>query len=126
MDIMGILNITLKKFLYDRHLNYSKEKVKKLQNKKFNKLLKYAYQNSSFYNRLYKNEGIEYKDLDNIKLKNLPIVNKKKIMDNFNDVLTINNIKKNDIVKFIENNPNPKKMYKKNILWFTVLEQREK
>jgi phenylacetate-CoA ligase len=107
-----ILNITLKKFLYDRHLNYSKEKVKKLQNKKFNKLLKYAYQNSSFYNRLYKNEGIEYKDLDNIKLKNLPIVNKKKIMDNFNDVLTINNIKKNDIVKFIENNPNPKKMYK--------------
>jgi len=123
---MGILNITLKKFLYDRHLNYSKEKVKKLQNKKFNKLLKYAYQNSSFYNRLYKNEGIEYKDLDNIKLKNLPIVNKKKIMDNFNDVLTINNIKKNDIVKFIENNPNPKKMYKKNILWFTVLEQREK
>ena len=37
MDIMGILNITLKKFLYDRHLNYSKEKVKKLQNKKFNK-----------------------------------------------------------------------------------------
>ncbi|MDZ7671308.1 MAG: hypothetical protein U5K53_00465 [Halanaerobiales bacterium] len=109
---MSIINILFKKFIYDRHLKYSKEKIKKLQDKKLKKLLKYAYKNSVFYNRLYKNEGIGYKDLDNIKLKNLPVVNKKMIMDNFNDVLTINNIKKNDIVKFIENNPNSEKMYK--------------
>ncbi len=109
---MGIVNILIKKFIYDRHLKFSKEKLKKLQDKKLKKILKYAFKNSVFYNRLFKKNGIEYKDLDNIKLKNLPIVNKKMIMDNFNDVLTINNIKKNDIVKFIENNPNPEKMYK--------------
>ncbi|MGM0445902.1 MAG: phenylacetate--CoA ligase family protein [Bacillota bacterium] len=109
---MGIINILLKKFFYDRHLKYSKEDIKVLQDKKFKKLLKYTYKKSSFYKKLYKKSGIDYKELDNIELENLPVVNKKMIMDNFNDVLTINNIKKNDIVKFIEKNPDPKKMYK--------------
>jgi phenylacetate-coenzyme A ligase PaaK-like adenylate-forming protein len=109
---VSIINILLKKFLYDRHLKYNRNEIKNLQQNRLNKLLKYSYQNSSFYNKLYKNHGINYKDLDNIKLKNLPTVNKKKIMDNFNDVLTTNNIRKNEIVKFIEENPDPKKIYK--------------
>ena len=109
---MSIINILYNKFIYDKHLKYNRNEIKKFQQKKLNKLLKYSYQNSNFYHNLYKKHGIKYNDLENVKLEDLPTVNKKKIMDNFNDVLTTNNIRKNEIVKFIEKNPDPKSIYK--------------
>ncbi|MCF8009086.1 MAG: hypothetical protein K9K32_04915 [Halanaerobiales bacterium] len=109
---MGIINILFKKLIYDRHLKYSKEKINKLQNEKLKKLLKYTFKNSAFYKELYKDRGLDYGDLDNIKLERLPTVNKTMIMENFNDVLTTNHIKKKNIVRFIEQKPNPKEKYK--------------
>ena len=58
------------------------------QNKELVKFVNYAYNNSKFYNELYKNINInEIKTVED--LKKLPIVTKEMIRNNINDVITI-------------------------------------
>ena len=75
----------------------SREKILCLQKKKFRKMIKFAYKNSSFYHNFYCSKGISQKDLDIIEINELPIVEKDIIMDNFDDVVTTQDIDKQGI-----------------------------
>ena len=86
----------------------SREKILQLQEKKFRKMIKFAYKNSSFYQDLYRSEGISEKDLDVVKIDDLPIVDKDVIMDNFDDVVTTQDINKQGILDFLEKSKDPK------------------
>jgi phenylacetate-CoA ligase len=90
----------------------SRESMLKLQEKKFRKILKYAYKNSKFYHGLYKKNGIKESDLDSIDIKKLPIVDKDIIMNNFDKVLTDKNVSKKGVVDFLDKNKNPNDLYK--------------
>lgn len=109
---MGFINLLKEKFIRDRYLNYDEEDIKELQKTKLRSLIKYVYQNSEFYKNLYRQNGIKYKDLDEIELKNLPRTNKSIIMDNFNQVVTGKNIFKKEIVNFIDGNQDPTSLFK--------------
>jgi len=80
----------------------SREKILCLQEKKFRKMIKFAYKNSSFYHDLYRSKGISERDLDVIKIDDLPVVDKDGIMDNFDDVITTQDIDKQSILDFLE------------------------
>ena len=107
---MGFINLLYKKFKYDRHLSYSRNEIEKLQRKKLINLAKYAYENSKFYKKLFKSEGITYKELDNINIKDLPKTNKQLLMENFNEVITVDDINKKDVINFIDKYQNPTKL----------------
>lgn len=107
---MGFLNLLFKKYQYDRHLNYSKEKIEKIQRKKLIDLIKYAYNNSPFYKELFRNKDIDFKDLEEIELKDLPKTNKNVLMENFNKVITIDEVNKVDVINFIDNHQYPTKL----------------
>ncbi|NVO12314.1 MAG: phenylacetate--CoA ligase family protein [Bacteroidales bacterium] len=62
------------------------EEVSERANKRLRKLLKYVFTNSVFYHDLYSKQGIELKDLEHIKIENLPFTSKKNLMNNFDDV----------------------------------------
>ena len=89
----------------------SREKILQLQEKKFRKMIKFAYKNSSFYQDLYRSKGISEKDLDVIKIDDLPIVDKDVIMDNFDDVVTTQDINKQGILDFLEKSKDPNELY---------------
>jgi len=89
----------------------SREKILQLQEKKFRKMIKFAYKNSSFYQGLYRSKGISEKDLDVVKIDDLPIVDKDVIMDNFDDVVTTQDINKQGILDFLEKSKVPNELY---------------
>ena len=89
----------------------SREEILRLQEKKFRKMIKFSYNNSSFYQDLYNSKGISEKDLDVIKIDDLPIVDKSIIMDNFDDVVTTKDISKQQLLSFLEKNKDPSKLY---------------
>ncbi|MGM0437378.1 MAG: hypothetical protein ACQEQD_03810 [Bacillota bacterium] len=108
---MGILRTAYYNLKLNRNLKKSKEEIKNLQDKKLRKLLFYAYDNSNFYKNLYNEKGIKRKDLNDIKLENLPVVNKEIIMKNFDEIITKKNVTKKKIENFLEKQQNPTELY---------------
>jgi len=89
----------------------SREKILHLQEKKLRKMIKFAYKKSSFYRDFYSSKGISEKDLNTIKIDELPIVDKDIIMDNFDEVVTKKDISKQQLMSFLEKNKDPSKLY---------------
>ena len=86
-----------------------------VQEKRFRKLLRRAVAGSAFYRELYKG-----KDLKTCRLTDLPTVNKKQMMANFDDFVTDRRLKRTEIRKWLEDKNNLGKMYlKKYILFHT-------
>ena len=108
---MGIFRIIYYNLKLNKNLQKSREEMKNLQNKKLQKLLFYAYDNSTFYKNLYKENGIKRKDLNDIKLEELPVVNKKIIMENFDKIITKKNITRKKVENFLENKEAPTELY---------------
>lgn len=50
--------------------------------------MKYTYRNSKFYQRYYKASGIQYEDLDEIRIEDIPMMNKDLVRENFFDIAT--------------------------------------
>ena len=78
----------------------SKNEIKKIQNKRLKKLVKYARRNSSYFKNLYSNINSDFS------LEELPTTNKIEMMKNFDSWITDKNIsikKINEFTKDIEN-----------------------
>lgn len=54
------------------HEKYSRKRIINLQEKKFRKIIKYAYKHSKFYHNLYDSKGIKEKDLGTIDIEKYP------------------------------------------------------
>jgi phenylacetate-CoA ligase len=90
-----------------KNLNYSRKKILALREKKFRKLLKYAYKKIPFYKDFYTSNGIKESMLEEIPIYELPTINKNLIIDNFNKFFKDNQITKSKVEDFLKNNPNP-------------------
>lgn len=104
---MGIPRILYYKFKLDRNLKKTRQQIKELQEKKLHNLLFYAYDHSKFYQKLYQKNDITRNDLSEIKIEELPVVNKEMVMNNFNDIVTRKNISREKVEKFLEEKPAP-------------------
>jgi len=90
----------------------SSESLRRLQEKKFRKLLKYAYNNSRFYRNLYIDAGIREQDISTISIEDIPSIDKEQLMDHFDDVITVDNVIKHDVLDFLESSKNPNDLFK--------------
>lgn len=94
------------------HEKFSREKMLKLQDKKFRKILKYAYKNSKFYRDLYSSSGLKESELDSIEIEKIPTVEKDFMMEKLDDVFTVDDITKDELLTFIKTNKNPTDLFK--------------
>jgi phenylacetate-CoA ligase len=90
-----------------KNLNYSRKKILALREKKFRKLLKYAYKKIPFYKDFYTSNGIKESMLEEIPIYELPTINKNLMVANFDKFFKDNQITKNKVEDFLKNNPNP-------------------
>ena len=104
---MGLLRIIKEYHQQKKRLNFNREKLFEYQENKFRKLIKHAWNNTDFYKKFYSSHGIKYSDLETIKPEKLPPINKKIIMNNFNELLVKKNFKLGEIEKFLKQNKNP-------------------
>ena len=125
---MGLSRIL--KFTYDINRLHKKDSVsiQQLQRRRLLKLLEYAKNNSAFYSELYKH--IEIKK--NMDINEIPLIDKKTFMGNFDNIITVKNINKNEIIKFCLEKKGLKKLNNKytvihssgtsGLLWISVFD----
>ena len=90
----------------------NESELKSLQEKRLKKIVKYAKQNSSYFNELYKD--IE----DNFKLEDLPVTNKIDMMNHFDNWITDRNINMKKIEEYTLNVDNVGRMIDNKYLIF--------
>jgi len=103
---MGLPHILSLIFSLLRASQATPEEITRIQEKRFRRLLRNAVAKSPFYRNLYKGINIE-----TCQLTDLPVVDKKTIMANFDDVVTDRRLKKDEITRWIEDKNHRGKMY---------------
>ena len=81
------------------------------QKKRLKSLLKHVLLNSRFYKKYYKEHGITLETIEEIELKDLPPINKRIMMDNYDDFVCDSAIKREHLEKFIADRANFGKKY---------------
>lgn len=81
-----------------QNLKKTPAQIEEIQAKKFKKLVNYAYQNSPYYKRVVDSKRI---NLNDPILTDFPAINKKIILENFDDFVTDRDIKLNDIKEYL-------------------------
>ncbi|MFW5986231.1 MAG: phenylacetate--CoA ligase family protein [Halanaerobiales bacterium] len=104
---MPLPRILYYKFLLDRNLKKNRRQILQLRERKFRRLLHYAFTNSKFYREYYSGYGIKAEDLSSIPIAELPIIDKETMMENFDDLLTVSDINRSRVETFLENSPAP-------------------
>jgi len=94
------------------HERMSREKILRLQEKRFRKMLGFAYKKSGFYNKLYRSNGITEKKLLTVDIEDIPVVDKDMIMDNFDDVVTTKDVTKREVMDFLDRSRDPNELFK--------------
>lgn len=89
----------------------SRKQLMGLQRKRLREIVQFAYENCPFYTNLYTKHGIKKEHIDTIHVNDLPIVNKVKLMEHFENVVTDKRLKYKDLQKYIEENSDPKHNY---------------
>lgn len=100
----------LQKFRNDSKLNA--QKVQELSRQRFTALLEKTYHASAFYRDLYSSHGIKPSDLRDITPKDLPIVSKAMVMDNFDALLTDPSITRKAVEEFLSHDTNPRSRFR--------------
>ncbi|NNU77658.1 phenylacetate--CoA ligase family protein [Clostridium estertheticum] len=78
----------------------TRAEIKNLQNKKLRKLLNYAYENSKYYRRTFEEAGITREQISTLPISAFPIIDKDLLMEHFDELVTNNDLKQNDIRRF--------------------------
>src|SRR5258708_2755087 len=92
--------------------SYTRDQILAVQEKQFRKLLFFVWNHSSFYREFFQSYGIQEKHLGEIKVTDLPFTSKELLMEHFDHAVTDKALKKNILQAWIENEQDPKKLYK--------------
>lgn len=104
---MSFLRTVYYYYSLSKNLNHSRRKILELREKKFRKILRYAYRKIPFYMDFYGSYGIKENMLEEIPIKELPTINKNIMIDNFDKFFKDDQITKNKVEDFLNTNPNP-------------------
>lgn len=89
----------------------SAEEIMALQEKRFRKLLRHAVCHSKFYRRLYNEQGITEENIDSVPVSDIPIIDKKILMEHYDELVCDERLHREDLGKFIGNAENQGKKY---------------
>ena len=87
--------------IVDNSIEHRRATVLRRQRDSFLALLRHAWQKSRFYRDLYYAAGIREHDLAAVALDDLPIIDKKLLMDNFDQAVTDPRLRKSDLDRWV-------------------------
>lgn len=100
--------------LYNAKSNVIKSavQIKKLQQKKLRKILKYAYDNSEFYRKTFQASGITDKNIKSAPLEYFPTIDKQVLLSHFDEIITVSDITQEELLRFDENTEKDRRAFK--------------
>lgn len=89
----------------------SREEIKELQNQRLRKLLHYAWEHSAYYRRTFERAGIGEKELYTLPLSHFPTIDKKTLLEYFNELVTVPGLTQEGIRAFDAEGPADRRPY---------------
>lgn len=99
---MNYIAILFHLFWLKKNEKKSRSEILKLQKKKLQKLLEYVYDNSPYYHKKFLEAGIDSDNITQITLSELPVIHKEQLMEHFDELVTVPDIKQQDMMRFDE------------------------
>lgn len=108
---MSIINTLFRMHQMKKAEKMSPKEIEALQEQRFKKLLRYVVKNSEFYRDYYKSHGINLEKIDEIKLEDLPTIDKQIMMDNYDQLVCDKSLKRRELEEFIADSNTLRKKY---------------
>ena len=90
----------------------SAEQMRRMQEKNLRKLLAYAWEHSGFYRRTFTEAGITQEKLSELPLSAFPTINKKILMEHFDELVTVTDVKQDELRQFDANESMDEKTFR--------------
>lgn len=97
---MNDVKVLIDLYRLKRNGKKSISQMKKIQEKKLRKLLFYAWEHSDYYRRTFMKAGITKEQLSTTPLSGLPTINKKILMEYFDELVTVPDVKQEELRRF--------------------------
>jgi len=95
-----------------RNEKKSVEQMKQMQDKKLRRMLHFAWEHSRFYRTAFECDGITEKQLSTLPLSAFPKLDKKILMEHFDELVTVPNLKQEELRQFDREGDTQKKTYR--------------
>lgn len=83
-----------------KNMKLSAEKMRSLQNGKLRKLLRFAWEHSAYYRAVFERAGITEEQLDTLPLSCFPTIDKQALLEHFDELVTVPDLKQENLRKF--------------------------
>ena len=83
-----------------KNMKISAEKMRSLQNGKLRKLLRFAWEHSSYYRAVFERAGITEEQLDTLPLSCFPTIDKQALLEHFDELVTVPDLKQENLREF--------------------------
>ncbi len=110
-DAKQVLKTLKLKKEFDRNQKLYPEQINRLQELKFRRLIKHAVANSEFYREYYKDINI-----DTCSITDLPTLTKRKMMDNYDRLVTDKRLNRKDLTEYLKIPENASVNYKNDFV----------
>lgn len=117
-SINNDINLLMKIKEVGRNQKLSCNEIKILQEQKLKKLLEHVLIHSKFYKNYYGERNITIDNINEISLEDLPIIDKKIVMENYDDLVCDKALKRKNVECFLNDQSN---RFKKYIDCYTIL-----
>ncbi len=109
---MKYLKLLWDLFRLKRNTKKSSIQIRRLQEKKLRKLLWYAWNHSDYYRRAFEAAGIRSETARTAPLSAFPVIDKGKLLQNFDDLITVSDVTQEEIRRFDAREETSRKPYK--------------
>ena len=94
-----------------KNMKLSAEKMRSLQNGKLRKLLRFAWEHSSYYRAVFERAGITEEQLDTLPLSCFPTIDKQALLEHFDELVTVPDLKQENLREFDAREASDRKPY---------------
>ena len=110
--MLGRLHLLWNLYQLKRNEHKSREQIRILQDKKLRKLLYHAYDHSAYYRKSFEQAGITRGQIQSLPLSSFPAIDKKILMENYDEIVTQNEIRQEELRAFDEGNSTGQKEFR--------------
>ncbi len=110
---MNYLKVLFDLYNAKRNLKKSAAQIKNLQQKRLRKMLKYAYEYSAYYRRMFNVSGITARNIGTVPLEEFPTIDKKTLFSHFDEIITVSDITQNELRWFDKSAEKDRRAFKR-------------
>ena len=97
---MGYGRLLWNLFRLRRNAGKNRKQVEKLQQKKLRDMIRYAFENSEYYHRIYSKAGVTRDNIESFPVEKLPPVDKKILIENYEEIVCRERLNQEELAEF--------------------------